>query len=389
MTWSLSGRHLSSVLVTRLRYLGDIAMTTVVLEVLRRGDPELRIGYLCESEYAPLLQEHPHLERLHSLRSRRRGSDARARQQSTDPTAGAHSTWRLIHQLRRANYDLSLDLFFNPRSAWLLRLAGSRWRIGGSRSWRKRLYTHTVSPPQALIRPRFIELAPGGLGDHLGRLAPLRHEESGMPFLDWCEEVFAPQELRPCVPAPALGAGAAQSGLARLGIDPARGFILLSPGATWPTKEWPLDHWRGLISRLHAMTDLPVVVLRPPGTGDPYGSLSGLFSPRAGGVLPQLDLPEALRAVAACSLLVTVDGGVMHAGIAMGRPTLALFGPTAPDIWFPYAGRGPFRVLADQPHCHPCHRHTCEEFICLPALSPRMVAASGVEMLDQAGDSDG
>jgi len=35
--------------------------------------------------------------------------------------------------------------------------------------------------------------------------------------------------------------------------------------------------------------------------------------------------------------VVTVDGAIAHAAVALGRPTLALFGPTEPDVWFPYA----------------------------------------------------
>jgi len=41
MSWELAGRRLERVLISRLRYLGDVAMSTVVLEALRRGDPEV------------------------------------------------------------------------------------------------------------------------------------------------------------------------------------------------------------------------------------------------------------------------------------------------------------------------------------------------------------
>lgn len=60
----------------------------------------------------------------------------------------------------------------------------------------------------------------------------------------------------------------------------------------------------------------------------------------------------------------------MHAAVGFGIPTLALFGPTDPKIWFPYMESGPFRVLARAPHCHPCDLHECREFICLPDLEP-------------------
>jgi heptosyltransferase-1 len=80
-----------------------------------------------------------------------------------------------------------------------------------------------------------------------------------------------------------------------------------------------------------------------------------------------------------------VDGGIVHTAVAMGRPTLALFGPTDPAIWFPYEDLGPFRVLCTRPACHPCNRHTCTEFICLPELGVDLVAEAASEMLAETG----
>jgi ADP-heptose:LPS heptosyltransferase len=75
----------------------------------------------------------------------------------------------------------------------------------------------------------------------------------------------------------------------------------------------------------------------------------------------------------------------MHAAVAMRIPTVALFGPTDPRLWFPYERLGPYRVLATRPACHPCHRHTCDAWICLPELPVSDVAAA-VAGLPAPGD---
>ncbi len=80
--------------------------------------------------------------------------------------------------------------------------------------------------------------------------------------------------------------------------------------------------------------------------------------------------------VAGAARLVSADGGIMHAAVAMNIPTVALFGPTDPAVWFPYEGLGPFRVLATRPPCSPCHLHDCGAFICLPDLRPDVVLAA-------------
>jgi ADP-heptose:LPS heptosyltransferase len=375
MSWEIDGRPVRRLLVTRLRYLGDIAMSTVVLAALRRGDPQLEIGYLCEEGFGPLLAGHPDVHRLHLLRSRRGGADAKARTRTDGPATGARGAAPMVLALRGTRYDLAVDLFFNPRSAWLLRLAGIPRRIGGTTGSRRRLYTHLALAPPPGAGPDFARVAPGGLGDHLARLAPLRHRPSGRGALDWLTDTFAPGELRPRVATPAIAGTRVETLLGGLGTA-AGGYTLLAPAATWPTKAWPAPHWRDLARGLVAAADRPVVVLCPPSGPDGLPGLAAAIPVGRGGLLPPLPLVDALRVVGGAARLVSADGGIMHAGVAMAVPTVALFGPTDPALWFPYEGFGPFRVLATRPPCSPCHRHQCDAFICLPDLRPAAVLAA-------------
>lgn len=369
MSWTLDGRPLRRVLVTRLRYLGDVVMSTVVIEALRRGDPSLEVDFLCEAAHAAVLVGHPGLTRVHALGVTRRGRDAAARKASLAPGAvSGRGTLATVAALRRRRYDLAVDLFFNPRSAWLLRFAGIPARIGGATSSsRRRLYTHQALPPSPAAQPALYQLAGGGLGDHLSRLAPMRHE--GRPFLDWLLDPEHRWHAIPRVQRPSPGPELTRL-LVELGAG--GGYTLLAPGATWPSKEWPLAHWRRLASDLAAEGQV-LVVMQPPGREDIAAAFLDVLPAGKGGVLPPLSLPDALCVVAAAGKVVSVDGGIMHAAVGMGVPTLALFGPTRPDLWFPYEGSGPFRVLATRPACHPCHRHACDQFICLPDLRPQDV----------------
>jgi len=351
-------------------------MSTVVLQVLRAGDPELAIDFLCEDAYAEALAGHPLVGRLHRLAADRRGSDARARTHERVGGGGAAGTWGTIRRLREARYDLAVDLFFNPRSAWLLWMAGIPLRIGGTTRSRRRLYTHTVvrEDPRC-AGAAFAAVAPGGLGDHLCRLAPLRHVPTGLDFVPWLLDAFAPGGILPVLP-PRAPDPAARRALAAAGCDSDRPYLVAAPGATWPTKEWPREHWRALLDGLGAEGAPPVAVLVPPGREAEFGALAGGFRPGGGGILPALPLRAALALVGDAAGLVTVDGGIMHAAVALGVPTVALFGPTPPGIWFPYGSRPTRRVLATRPECRPCDRHDCDAFVCLPAVEPREVRAA-------------
>jgi heptosyltransferase-1 len=378
MSWRLGSEPVTRVLVTRLRYLGDVVMTTVVLDALHAGDPDLELGYLCEEAYAPVLAGHPALARVHALAVPRRGSDARAR--ATAPAADAGLARRrgavgTVLDLRRARYDLAVDLFFNPRSAGLLWAAGLPRRLAGPAGSRGWLYTHQSAAGQAQAHPDWARLAPGGLGDHLARLAPLTHVESGLDFLTWFLDrgQLARPRLAPRVGAPARAAALLQAA----GIPAGVPFLLLAPGATWASKQWPPDHWRALVAGLQSFWSGQVVVLTPPG-----GAVAPALPAGVGGVLPPLPLTDVLDLLAASAGLIAVDGGVMHAAVGLQVPTLALFGPTDPRLWFPYEDSGPFRVLATRPPCHPCDRHACDAFICLPDLAPATVVAAARDLFD-------
>lgn len=403
MTWMLDDRPLHAVLVTRLRYLGDVAMATAVCGLLRRGDPGLRLGFCCEAPYAPVLAGQPDLDGVHALAVRRRGADARARTPAPAPedeptasvtvgdeaVAGAGSpaaagTVATVRALRGARYDLAVDLFGNPRSAWLLWLAGVPARIGPPRGGRRRLYTHLAGPLPRSAPAAARQRLPGGLGDLAGRLAPLRHRETGLGFLEWVAREEG-EAARPRVARPPLGDGPARAALAGAGIGVGQPFVLLAPGATWPSKQWPAQNWRELAAWLGARLPLPLAVLTPPAAPAVGGAVAAGWALARGGLLPALPLPQALQVVGAASLVVAVDGGIAHAAVGMGRPTLALFGPTDPAVWFPYERLGPFRVLATRPPCHPCGRHECGEFVCLPRLSAPTVGEAALSLLAAAG----
>ncbi len=306
MTWLVAGKPIRSLLLTRLRYLGDVAMTTVLCEALRAGDPDLRLGYLCERAHGVILEEHPHLDHLHLLGVDRAGKDARVRviQQETgrQATGRALGTWPLIRELRRTRYDAAVDLFFNPRSAWLLWFSGIGIRIGGTRKWRRRLYTHTVLRDEVRAAvPALDAVAPGGLGEHMCRLAPLTHAETGQEFLNWLCGHFAPGQLKPslCATAPVLSA------------EP---YLVVAPGATWPSKEWPPDHWRRLVSALASGTGPRLKVLVPPGRREQWGNLGdGLPADRVE-ILPPLDLTAVSNLLASACGLISVDGNGVDPG---------------------------------------------------------------------------
>lgn len=305
------------ILVTRLRYLGDVILSTPLVRQLREALPEARIDYLVEDGFAPVLEGCDLLDQVHVLPS----------------GASWPQTLRIVRRLREADYDWALDLLGNPRSALLCLLSGARRRVGSRRGLRSRFYHHRRDRPAG---------DPSAVLHHLDKATPL-WDELG---------------LRPARPAAAeartmLWVSDSERDTARklVGPEDPSDIVLVHPGSKWPDKAWPRERWPELIRSLRSRHGGRVFVVSPPGES----KTAQWVAEQSDGVrrLPEMGLRELFALLDEVRLYVGNDGGVLHASVALGTPTVGLFGPTDPAIWFPYEQLGPFRVVHD---CGPAQR---------------------------------
>jgi heptosyltransferase I len=97
-------------------------------------------------------------------------------------------------------------------------------------------------------------------------------------------------------------------------------FVLASPLAGWRSKQWPLESYRTLAARMREELGIPLVLNGPPGSG--FAHISGL--------------PGLIHATRRAAAVVGVDSGPMHLAAALGKPGVAIFGPTDPARNGPY-----------------------------------------------------
>jgi lipopolysaccharide heptosyltransferase II len=337
------GRKLR-VLVTRLRYLGDVILTIPAVAAFKERYPEAEVYYCAERPYAGILEGNPHLAGIIGLERSVRG------------------TLETLLELRRMRFIAAIDLFYNPRSAWLLFFAGIPIRVGGSRRTRRRLYTHAFSA------------RPGT------RSAVLHHSEALALF---------GVEAKASLPRVYLTTDEREAGRrllmqtvgARRAGDP---VIAFHAGGTWPAKRWSPQSFATLARLLHKKWNAKICALTGPGEEGLARSVRD-SAPEAVAVLPLQTLRTVASAIASCSAVVANDGGIMHLSVALGRPTVGIFGPTEPDVWFPYEGRGPFALVTHMRPCAPCHKHQCESLECLTAVAPEEVLARVEEVIAWEG----
>jgi lipopolysaccharide heptosyltransferase II len=328
-------RHLVKILILKPSSLGDVVQALPVLRLLKRRFPGSEIHWWIDSHLAPLLEGDPDLAGV-VLFERQRWAKLRHWPEM----------WRSIRWLRAQAFDLVIDLQCLLRSGAFAWLTNGKLLIGldEPREGARGFYDLIVRRPSALTH---------AVDWYLGVLPPL-----GVP-VNW-DFQWLPER-------PAL----AESVRRKWPVGQAP-WIAIQPGARWFNKRWPAESYAELV-RLLAAADpaLQFVILGGEEDRGLGGVITRLNTTRCLDLTGKISLPEMVEWIRLSKLMVTNDTGPMHIAAALGKPVVALFGPTEPRR------TGPYRQLAhvmriDLP-CAPCMKPRCayvETMECLRAISP-------------------
>ena len=281
--------HPRQVLIVQLRRLGDVVLTTALLEDLRRAFPHTPVDFLVGDRAAPLLEHHPLIrERLVYDREH--------------PT----HTWRAVRDRR---YDWIVDPQSSPRTAPLALASGAPVRAGFAvRGWGW-AYTHRL--PRAGRAVEYVPRERQRLLEMLGiSVGPIRTS------LAITEEERA--------------AGRAQISASGVRADaPVVGCVLSAGEAA---KEWPPAHF-GMLADRCAQAGIQVVLFEMPGDSEKTARAS--HESRALVNIPVPGLRHFMGALSQCDVLVSADTGPAHIATALRVPRVTIFGPEPPAAWAP------------------------------------------------------
>lgn len=332
------------ILIIRLSAIGDVFFGTSLLRGLKNRYPDCRITWLTEPAGGTILKGHPLLDRLLVLPRRPWTEDLKAGRW----IRLARELREFLGALRAEPFDLVIDPQGLLKSAIWGRLAPADRRIGvGGRDGSSLLYDETIRIPEPEFRPFLSEYRV--LLELLGADAQDVRMALHIPDVDQAEADRFLEEQQ--APSP----------------------LVCCPFTTRPQKHWFAECWARLADLWQDKGLGPVVLLGGPGDGEAAGAIAAqcrhplvLAAGEARSLRFALGLLNRARAVAG------VDTGLTHAGIGLGRPTIALFGSTRPylDTRTPLA-----RVLYHRLECSPCKRHpTCDgRYDCMRLHTPESV----------------
>ncbi len=320
----MSGREV--VVALRFRQFGDVLATVDALQAVKAKNPNRHIVYIIDAHFHPVLKATNGIDELWPSPPRASGP------------AGLTQYLRYIRRLRALHPSWVLDFHANPRSALLTTLAGAKHTAGYEARGRDWVYHHVE--PRATFEN--------------GHVVPRTSAQSALML---ARHVGIPDAWQPTMvrlPAAEITRADAAARVRATGIDfPDEPPIAVNPGRAYPAKMWPGERFVAVCQTLREQ-GLNVVVTWGPGERETAADIA--VSAQVA-LAPQLSLEQLPLYMRACRGMLTIDSGLKHLAVAVGTPTVTLFGSTNPLEW--HMGGPNDRVLWKGYSCSPCRRLDC------------------------------
>jgi heptosyltransferase-2 len=296
------------ILVIGPAWVGDMVMAQSLFAALCAQHPAATIDVMTPRWTLPLLRFMPEV---------RQGIE----QPLGHGELGLAQRYRQGRVLRAGGYDLALVLPGSVKSALVPYWAGIPRRRGYGGALR------------------------GLLLNEVREKALLPQVESYLALADW--NSAAPQ------PRLTLPADAVDQALGALSLQrPGTPLLVIAPGAEYgPAKRWPVRHFAAL-AEAKRKGGWKVWLFGSAGDREIAASI-----PCDENLAGRTSLDQAVALLSLADALVSNDSGLMHVGAALGRPQIALFGPSDPERTGPHNAKA--RVLRLGLDCSPCNKRVC------------------------------
>jgi heptosyltransferase-1 len=265
------------ILVVRLGSMGDVIHALPAVASLKHSFPHSRLSWVIKPRWAPLLEGNPFVDEIIPF------------------TRSAREILATRRLLRRERFELAVDLQGLIQSALVAASAKADKIVGLARSQAREsfaamFYSSTVRTSAVHRVDRYLELVAAAGASNLLHTFPL---PPGKPE----------------------------------GKLPDEAFVLACPLAGWGSKQWPMEHYTELARRLK----VPLVVNGPPDSENVLRQIQGAQIHLSG-------LEGLIDATRRAQAIVGVDSGPVHLAAALGKPGVAIYGPTDPASHGPYGG---------------------------------------------------
>ncbi len=282
-------KHVKRILVIRMGPFGETLLITPVLRALRSSLPHAHITVMVGFDKVDLVSENPNINEV---------------------IAYEKQNAELIRELRRHHFHLAVILQPTFRLVLLALIAGIKYRVGfETRKGGRLLLTKYARDDRTQHETdRYLSVV------RAAGIQPVTREIEMSVTEDaeqWAREF-----------------------LIRSGISEERLLIGINPGCVWPKRQWAKERFAEVGDILASEYDAHILITIGPNEIGLGMEIAAMMSHEPV-ILENTTLMRVAAAFKQCALLISNDTGPMHIGIAVGTPTIGLFGISDPNRWGP------------------------------------------------------
>jgi lipopolysaccharide heptosyltransferase II len=324
------------ILVARTDRIGDVLLSTPVLEALRKNYPSAYIAMMVSPYAKDIIEGNPYLDEVIIY-----DKDAR------------HKSWfnsmKFSRRLAKKKFDLGLILHPTNRVHLVTFFAGIPKRIGYDRK-SGFLLTERIKHTKQHGEKHELEYNLDLLR-HIG-IEP-KDKKLYMPIRPdsekWAEDLFR-----------------------REGVKDSDKLLAIHPGASCPSKVWPQERFAEVAVALAKKHGFKILVVAGPKDVSLADSVAGRIKPAAINLAGRTSVSQLASVLKRCRLFISNDSGPVHLASAVGTPVISIFGRNqkglSPKRWGPVGERD--KILHKEVGCIECLAHNCQkQFACLKAIS--------------------
>ncbi len=334
------------ILVIKLRYLGDVLLTTPVFDALRFRFPQAFLAAVVNKGTEDMLTGNPAINKIFTV------------ERDSNFLSDLQKQFRLIKEIRNDKFDMALDLTWNERAAVLAWLSGAKRRLSYKIERKKDLnlsllFTDLVEVEKNLhIVKKHLEMAKA-----LECFLP-----PAKPTIYW-----SPQDQSTC-----------EAILKNNGVSDNLPYVVLHPSSNALYKVWTAEGYAAICDYLFEKRAIRTILICGKDAEElrlnrAICALAKSHPLNLGG---QLSLKQTAVLLSKAALFIGIDSGPMHMATAVNTPVAAIFGPSRAWRWGPL-GDGHVIIQKDWP-CVPCGKKGCDgsgQSRCLDELSLEEVTA--------------
>ncbi|MFA7074246.1 MAG: lipopolysaccharide heptosyltransferase II [Endomicrobiaceae bacterium] len=325
------------ILIVQPSRMGDIIFALPAVSAIKKQYPHAHISWIADERCAGILKDNNLIDDLIIF----------------DRTKVSISyILKFYKKLRADEYDLSIDFHGLFKSAFIVKLAGAKFKLASSStngmrefSW---MFSKEIKPEKqdthCIERHLAVAKYLGCPGDELNYGITVKDEE-----IEKVKDILQKEN-----------------------IDLSKKIIAVHPGGGWISRRWQTAKFAKLIDLLNDRFDVNIVLI---GGKEGGASEKGLNeeiilqskTKKITDLTGRFNLTELMSFFKICSVFIANEAGPMHIATALGVSSVAVLGPTNARRTGPFNGNT--TIIQKKVECQPCRNRTCTKVDCMKLIS--------------------